>query len=108
MAIGFAAGVMFHPQVSSADGFDGASLMEWSEASQVAYLQNSIVMTMTVSSRLNEVHASCISDWFFEGDRFRDGRLEELRTTISRYADYHPGGVIVAMIERECGEFGRP
>ena len=51
LAIGLAVGTMFHPQVSSADGFDGASLMEWSEASQVAYLQNSIVMTMTVSSR---------------------------------------------------------
>ena len=38
---------------------------------------------------------------------FRDARLADLNGAIEKYADYHPGGVIVAIVERECGAFGQ-
>ena len=100
-------GAAFHPQVSASEEFDGSKFLKWSKASQTAYLQNSIVMAMTVSSRMSEAHSTCISEWFFDADGFRDGREEGLRQSISQYSDYHPGGIIVAVIERECGEFGQ-
>lgn len=106
-AIAITASALFNPQVSKADTFTGADLLKWSEASQVAYLQNAIIMAMTVSSRMSETHAACISEWFFEADGFRDARLADLNGAIEKYADYHPGGVIVAIVERECGAFGQ-
>ena len=105
-AIVFTVSALFHPQVSKADTFTGADLLKWSEASQVAYLQNAIIMAMTVSSRMSDAHAACISEWFFEADGFRAGRLDDLTQTISKYSTYDPSGVVVAIIERECGEFG--
>lgn len=100
-------GTLFHPQISASEEFNGSKFLEWSMPSQTAYLQNSIVMAMTVSSRMSEAHSTCISQWFFDADGFRDGREDDLRKSISQYSDYHPGAIIVAIIERECGEFGK-
>ncbi|MEP0505213.1 MAG: hypothetical protein ABJD13_12045 [Paracoccaceae bacterium] len=93
------------PQVSAADSFTGAEFLAWSDEAKTAFLQNSIIMAQSVSSRGNEDHARCISAWFFDEGGFRDGKHEQLLSRIEEFPSNHPSAVLIAVIEKECGKF---
>lgn len=46
--------------------------------------------------------ADCISKWYFED---QDGRDEIMYRAMKKYPAYHPIGVIMAVIEKQCGPF---
>ncbi|MEM1377066.1 MAG: hypothetical protein AAGG69_06725 [Pseudomonadota bacterium] len=95
------------PQVLSAEGFTGTEFLTWSETAQAAFFQNSVLMASTISSRLEETHATCVSDWYFGEAVDRGARNQEVLETIRQYPEFHPSAVVLAVIERECGQYGR-
>jgi hypothetical protein len=44
------------------------------------------------------VGMKCIYDWFYA-----DGTRQKIHTAFDKFADYQPGAVMAAMIEKECG-----
>ena len=101
-----AIGMLLIPQNSTAEGFTGKDFLTWSAEAQEAFFQNSVLMASTISSRLNADHASCVSDWYFADAAKRPLRDAEILDTIKKRSDFHPSAVVLAVIERACGQYG--
>lgn len=93
---------VFHPQVSKAEGFTGAEFSNWEPGAQDSYIQTSVTMAGMVLTRTKPEAATCIDDWYF-ADEHSDRRNSFIRKTIASYQDYHPSGVILAILLQECG-----
>ncbi len=93
---------VFHPQVSVAEGFSGAEFSNWETGAQDSYIQTSVTMAGVVLAQLQPVKAQCINDWYF-ADNQSSARNNFIRETIASYQDYHPSGVILAIVTEECG-----
>ena len=96
-----------YPQSGSAEGFTGAEFATWSEMEQNGYLQTSVTMAGIVFTQAHPDHAACINNRYF-ADGVWDAKRSELRETILTHDEAHPGGVILAVILRDCGALKRP
>ncbi|GAB5448435.1 MAG: hypothetical protein Gyms2KO_33080 [Gymnodinialimonas sp.] len=91
-----------YPQHGSAQDFTGAEFATWSEESQNGFMQTSVTMAGIVFTQTHPGHASCIDAQYF-ADGAWDTSRGQLRNTILDHQDAHPGGVILAVILRDCG-----
>lgn len=100
MAVGIITAI--YPQEIKAEGFTGADFSAWEISSQDSYIQTSITMAGVVLAQLQPDTARCLNDWYFAEDQ-SSARNKFIRETIASYQDYHPSGVILAIIAEECG-----
>ena len=104
-AMALSASLMIYPQNSMADGFSGATFAAWSQVSQDSYIQSSVLMAGVIGSQVKPEISRCIDVWYFETEAIKAERNEMIRDTIAGFADHHPSGVILALIQRACGSF---
>lgn len=102
-----AALVAFYPQTSFAESFTSATVLEWSESDQDGYFQTSVTMIGIVATQTGKHGhiAECIDNWYGGGDASQPQRSDRIREVMRALPDYHPQAVILAVIEKECGEF---
>ena len=95
-----------YPQLTSAEDFTAAQVLEWDRESQDALFQNSIAMLVIVASQKGDARAlaSCIGDWYGDYDQQRT-KHEELIGHLERYRDRHPQVIILAFLQSRCGKF---
>lgn len=91
-----------YPQKSLAEGLTGDVFQDWSIEGQDSYIQTSVTMAGIVFTQTHPGHAACINTTYFGGNLW-DARRAEFRDTITKFPAAHPGGVILAMILKECG-----
>lgn len=94
------------PQILAAEGFTGEQFLGWPQEAKTTFFQNSLLMASTISSRIDSDHADCVSDWYFESDVDQEVRNQTLLETVAEYPEFHPSAVILAVLERECGQYG--
>ena len=92
------------PAQDGASGSTAATVAAWDAGSQDWYFQVSIGMLAVVASQNDDRKARCINDWYFASAAQRSRRNEDLRELMRRFPDYRPGGVILAAVEKACGE----
>ena len=74
--------------------------MKWKRESQDFYIRTSVGMAGLIASRNEKAHGDCLSDWYFTDENAAN---EEILSIMRQYPDYHPRGVIVAVMEKKCG-----
>jgi len=96
-----------YSQNLSAEEFASAKVLEWSEGSQDSFFQTSVTMIGVVASQMEgKSHiARCIDGWYWDGDKASAEKNESIRDAMRRFPRYHPQAVILAVIEKACGEF---
>ena len=95
------------PQVSWAEEFTSAQFMKWSDSAQSAFFQNSVLMASTISARISQSHAKCLNDWYFDYSGRRFERDQVFLDTMAEHPSFHPTAVVLAVIERECGQYSQ-
>ncbi|WP_171168101.1 hypothetical protein [Ruegeria sp. HKCCA0370] len=103
----FVLSLVSFPQISAADGFTSADVLEWPEASQNNYFQTSVTMIGIVATQVEgrEHIAECIDSWMGGGQESVPKRAAVIRSVMEGIPEYHPQAVILAVIEKECGKF---
>ena len=100
----FAIGLIaLYPQISDAEEFTGVNLLSWSEENQNFYFQTSVGMAALVSTQSDKKRSQCISEWYFDANTGNKSGNEVIRSAIREFADYHPQGVIIAVLQKACG-----
>lgn len=96
---------LFYPQLSSANGFTSADVLQWSHRSQEAMFQTSVTMIGIVATQTgNHGHiARCIDQWTANGTEA--ARNDRIRDAMRRFPQHHPQAIILALVEKECGAF---
>lgn len=92
-----------YPQISRAEEFTGGKLLSWSEENQNFYFQTSVGMAALVSTQSDKKRSQCISEWYFDAQTGNKSGNDAIRSAISEFADYHPQGVIIAVLQKACG-----
>ena len=94
--------LMFYPHVADAETFKSREFLTWSEPSQDLYIHTSVSMAGLLAAKNDEKHGDCIENWYFDDETAAN---DFIRETMNRFPDYHPRGVIVAVLEKRCGTF---
>lgn len=97
--------VAFYPQNAHADGFTSAEFIRWPEASQDAYIHNSIGMSGVIASQSRQDISRCIDQWYFADKATQNRRNAEIKQVMQANPTFHPQGVLLAVIQKECGKF---
>lgn len=86
-----------------ADEFTSAEFLKWPRENQSAYFSVSIGMAGFIVSMRDKPKARCLEDWYFKDTtRAEDAILSTMR----RFPEFHPRGVLVAVLQKQCGELG--
>ncbi|MEM7173275.1 MAG: hypothetical protein AAF530_24140 [Pseudomonadota bacterium] len=99
--------VIIYPQVALSDGFNGEDFLKWPRDSQNSLVTYSITMTAIVASQVHQDIATCIDDWYPPDGRIKQQRQGFILDTIRSNPSYHPQAVILAVLQQQCGSFGR-
>jgi len=100
-AIAIAALLTGYPQISFADGFKSSEFLKWQKESQRSYFQTSIGMAGAVVAENNKKQARCFENWYVN-DMVKAEK--HLRGVMAKFPNYHPRGVILAVLEKQCGK----
>ena len=88
-----------------AEGFTGRDFLAWSQQGQDSYLHTSVTMAGVIASQIRPSIAHCIDDWYFADAAVQERRNEEIKRTIRQNSNFHPSGVLLALLQSACGEF---
>lgn len=103
----FLAAFLINPQISYADVLTSADVLEWTESQQNSFFQHSISMAAIVAARTGQ-HGGvvrCVNYWYSAQSQSK--RNDYIRTKLGDFSDYHPQGIILAVLEEACGDFTR-
>lgn len=90
-----------YPQNSIAETFTSREFLTWSREGQASYLHTAIGMAGLIAKRYEPTKGKCIDDWYFgEVPRSHD----HIQTVMQKYPNYHPLGVVLAVLEKQCGK----
>ena len=89
------------------EAFKGETFLEWREEAQHSYIQISIVMASVIASQMREGFAGCIGEWYSPDPGTEAERNREIVAVIRENPEFHPSGVILAVVQKQCGEFAK-
>lgn len=85
------------------DEFKSKEFLTWSHEGQKSYIMASVVMAAFIAAAQNKADLSkCIGQWMTDSDA---AGFPSVKEAMTRFPDYHPSGVIVAILEKACGSF---
>ncbi len=88
-----------------AEEFTGEQFLNWPRESQDSLIQNSITMTAIIATQGREDIARCIDEWYPLDESIIKMRHDHILKIIGENPTYHPQGVILAVIQKQCGSF---
>lgn len=88
--------------VYAQDGFTTADLLERPVEAQNGHIQVSVTMIGVIASQIRPEIARCIDDWYGPAVNERNAYI---RSIMQQHSEFHPAGVILAIVQRECGQF---
>jgi hypothetical protein len=84
------------------DVFKSSEFLKWTEGNRSFYIRTSVGMAGSISGYNNEKHAKCLENWYFSGEAKAN---EDIYVVMRKFPNYHPRGIIIAVLKRQCGSF---
>lgn len=84
------------------DGFKSSKFLTYPAESQSSYIDTAAVATTVVVSLNSAAQAKCLGAWVA---KHRVGNFAPVIEVMRKYPDDHPMGLIVAVLQKDCGEF---
>lgn len=98
-----AAFVLFCTQaVYAEDTFKSSDFLEWSEGNKSLYIRTSIGMAGLIAGYNDKKHQRCLEQWYFTDQKKAN---DEIYETMRKHSEYHPRGIIIAVLKKQCGTF---
>ena len=94
--------LVFYPHAVDAETFKSREFLTWKRESQDFYIDANIGMAGLLAAQNDETHANCLEDWYLSN---KARSIETILVLMQQYPDYHPRGIIVGVLEKECGSF---
>lgn len=94
--------IMFYPQTAASENFKSAEFLQWKRESQDFYIDANIGMAGLIAVQNDKKHQTCIENWYLDD---KPKTIESILSTMRKFPEFHPRGVILAMMEKQCGTF---
>ncbi len=82
--------------------FKNSEFLKWSEDNKSFYIRTSIGMAGLIAAQNDKKHARCIEGWYYSDEGIEN---EKIYKVMRKYPDHHPRGIIVAVLQKQCGSF---
>ncbi|WP_037546485.1 hypothetical protein [Stappia stellulata] len=92
----------FSIQVHAETGLTSKEFLTWNESNRRSYIQVAMMSMNMISLENDKSQSDCIGDWYAADRR---GGEEYIYEIMKKAPDYHPIGVIMAVLEKKCGPF---
>ena len=86
----------------AADQFKATDFLGWSEESQTAYIRNAVGMAVSIATLNDKDHSKCMQDWYTGNEQESQALILK---AMKAFSDYHPRGVLIAVLSDKCGSF---
>jgi len=83
--------------------FTGEEFLTWNRANQDSFIEVSVTMAGIVSGRARKDISRCIDEWYSLEDETRRKRNTHILGIVESNPEFHPQGVILAVLEKRCG-----
>jgi len=97
-----------YPQSATAEGFTGEQFLKWPDESKHSMIDTSVIMTAIIATRNRQDISRCIDDWYSGDKAIQRKQRNKIIKTIRENPSYHPQGVVLAVLEKQCGSFKAP
>lgn len=77
------------------------ALLDASPAQQKSFISNATVMAGLIAAQNKPGQAECIDSWYAKNEK---NNFSPILDTMKRLPNYHPNAVLLAMLEKSCGE----
>ena len=84
------------------EGFKSSKFLTHSAESQKGYIGASVMMAGVIASKNAPEQARCIDGWASSND---PSGFPTVIEAMRKYPDYHPSGIILAVLQKACGSF---
>ena len=84
------------------DGFKSSKFLTYSAEAQRSYIDTAAVAATVVVSLNSSSQAKCLGEWVA---KHRSGDFAPVFDAMRKYPDDHPMGLIIAVLQKECGAF---
>ncbi len=89
--------------VQANDVFQSVQFLEWKTLNQDAYIETSVGMASLIASQSDKTQAKCIDDWYYDAEARAN---DAVRNVMRANPQFHPRGVILAVVQKRCGTVG--
>ncbi|MET1414385.1 hypothetical protein ABVF61_19085 [Roseibium sp. HPY-6] len=94
--------MLFYPHATYAETFKSAEFLKWKRESQNFYIDANIGMAGLIAAQNDKKHAECLEGWYWD-DKVKS--IDFILKSMRDFPDYHPRGVILGVLEAQCGKF---
>lgn len=91
-----------HTPAYAKDVFKSSEFMTWSEGNRSLYIRTSIGMAGLIAGYNDKKHMTCLENWYLRSEKESN---EFIYQAMKKFPDFHPRGVIMAVLEKKCGTF---
>ncbi|MEP3247777.1 MAG: hypothetical protein ABJN40_07375 [Sneathiella sp.] len=81
--------------------------LTYDDKSQEYFLASTIWTAAVIATQIRQDLASCIADWYTNDPMIIKKRNAEILDTMKGYPDSYPSGLVVAILQKQCGKFGQ-
>ena len=93
-----------YPHISAAETFQSSDVLAWPEEKQRGYFTTSVTMVGVIASQIDRNQSRCIDAWYV----IEEGKDHvNLLNAMHKHASIHPQGIILWVIQNQCGKIGR-
>ena len=82
--------------------FKNSEFLKWSEDNKSFYIRTSIGMASLIAAKNDKAHADCLAKWYFSDQSKKNDFIYGI---MKQYPDHHPRGIIMAVLQKQCGSF---
>ena len=84
--------------------FRSKTFLMWDDANQSFYIEASVGMASLIAARMDKAQGKCIDDWYYADENAANASIRKIMT---QYPENHPRGIILAVVQKKCGDIGR-
>ena len=98
----YAVFTLFCTQAYAAETFKSSDFLEWSDGNKSLYIRTTVGTAGLIASYNDKKHQECLETWYISNEEKSN---KEIYNVMKNYPDFHPRGVIFAVIRKHCGTF---
>lgn len=80
--------------------------LTWAEDRQASFFRSTIFTSAVIASQISPTMVDCIDGWYASGGVSSPERNLEILQVMQGFPESHPTTIVIAVIQRECGNFG--
>ena len=85
-----------------AESFKSADFLMWKRETQDFYIEASVGMASLIAAQNDNAQAKCIDDWYYADEPTANSFV---LSVMSDNPTYHPRGIILGVLQKQCGSF---